>query len=156
MTLCTAVLALSACAAAPDADRMLAGVPAYVPADAAPPAMTSATNEIVGPTWQWQRMQRAGDPAVTPDGPERYTLGFQPGGRVNIRADCNRGSGSYEVNGVEMKFGPFALTKVACPPESKDGLFLRALAQVRAYAIDPEGLALTSGDGSVMRFRAVR
>jgi heat shock protein HslJ len=118
--------------------------------------MTSATNEIVGPIWQWQRTQRTGEPAVAPDAPDRYTLAFQPGGRVNVRADCNRGSGSYEVDGTGMKFGPMALTKMACPPDSKDSAFLRALAQTRTYAFDPEGLLLTLGDGTLMRFRSAR
>jgi heat shock protein HslJ len=153
MIVCAGALTLSACAAAPDANRAQTGMPAYVPANSAPPTMNSATNEVVGPVWQWQRTQRAGEPTAMPDAPERYTLAFQPGGRVNVRADCNRGSGSYEVNGVEMKLGPIALTKMACPPESKDGVFLRALAQVKTYALDPEGLVLALRDGGTMRFR---
>ncbi|HEY5307932.1 MAG TPA: META domain-containing protein [Casimicrobiaceae bacterium] len=148
--------ALSACAAAPNPVPAPDTVPSYFPANSVPPAMTSATNEIVGPIWQWLRTQRAGEPGVAPDAPDRYTVAFQPGGRVDVRADCNRGSGSYEVNGADMKLGPVALTKMACPPESKDSVFLRALAQTRTYAFGPEGLVLTLGDGSVMRFRPAR
>jgi len=156
MILCTGAFALSACAAAPDAAPAPNAAPSYFPANSVPPAMTSATNEIVGPIWQWLRTQRAGEPGVAPDAPDRYTVAFQPGGRVDVRADCNRGSGSYEVNGADMKLGPVALTKMACPPESKDSVFLRALAQTRTYAFGPEGLVLTLGDGSVMRFRPAR
>ena len=156
MIFCTGAFALSACAATPERVPAPNAAPSYFPANSIPPAMTSATNEIVGPIWQWLHTQRAGEPAVAPDAPDRYTLAFQPGGRVNVRADCNRGSGSYQVDGSDMKFGPIALTKMACPPDSKDSVFLRALAQTRTYAFDPEGLLLTLGDGTLMRFRSAR
>ena len=58
--------------------------------------------------------------------PERYTLVFQPGGTVAVRADCNRGSGSYLLNGGALSFGPMALTRAMCPPGSMDGEFVQA------------------------------
>ena len=85
------------------------------PANAAPPVLAVASNEIVGPVWLWQRTQLADGKLVTPAAPERYTLAFQGGGRVNLRADCNRGSGAYEVNGNAMKLGAAALTRMGCP-----------------------------------------
>jgi len=87
--------------------------------------------------------------------PERYTLSFQAGGRVNVRADCNRGSGGYEVDSAQMKFGAIALTKMACPAGSQDADFLRMLIKASAYAIDRGDLALTLSDGVSMRFRPV-
>ena len=83
--------------------------------------------------WQWQRTQLGDAPAVAAAAPERYTLSFQGGGRVNVRADCNRGSGGYEVNGAQMRFGAVALTKMAVPP-SQDSEFLRSVMQANAYA----------------------
>ena len=85
--------------------------------------------------------------------PEHYTLLFQNGGRVNVRADCNRGGGSYEVNGGAIRFGAIALTRMGCPPGSQDGEFLRSLAQAAAYAIERGDLVLTLADGAAMRFR---
>ena len=55
------------------------------------------------PTFRWPPMNSSaacgsgsarslpGGKGVTAAGPERYTLAFQPGGRVLLRADCNRG-----------------------------------------------------------------
>ena len=86
-----------------------------------------ASNELVGRVWQWQRSDLPGGKSVAVASPERYTLAFQAGGRVLLRADCNRGSGSYEVNGNAMKMGPAATTKMGCPPDSQDGEFLRQL-----------------------------
>lgn len=88
--------------------------------------------------------------------PDRYTLSFQGGGRVNMRADCNRGSGSYEVNGAQIKFGAVALTRMACPPGSQDADFLLTIAQATAYAMDRGELVLTLSDGASMRFKPVQ
>jgi heat shock protein HslJ len=81
-------------------------------------------------------------------------LAFQGGGRVNLRADCNRGSGAYEVNGNAMKLGAAALTRMGCPPGSQDAEFVAGLARVASYAIVDNELVLTLADGGTMRFRA--
>jgi heat shock protein HslJ len=118
-----------------------------------PPIVTPASGEIVGPVWQWQRTQLGSAPVVVSAAPDRYTLSFQEGGRVNVRADCNRGSGSYEVNGTQIRFGPIALTRMGCPPGSQDTEFLRSMAQAAAYTMDRGELVLTLSDGASMRFK---
>jgi len=85
--------------------------------------------------------------------PDRYTLSFQGGGRVNVRADCNRGSGSYEVNGAQIRFGAIALTRMACPSTSQDAEFLRSVVQANAFAMDRGELVLALSDGASMRFK---
>ena len=72
-----------------------------------------------------------------------------------LRADCNRGSGAYEVNGSAMKLSPAAVTKMGCPPGSQDSEFLQALSRVTGYAIDGKELTLTLSGGGSMSFRAV-
>lgn len=148
-------LAATACQDMPRTGSAPASAPAYVPANAMPPVVTVASSEIVGPVWQWQRTQLGGAPAVVAAAPDRYTLSFQGGGRVNVRADCNRGSGSYEVDNAQVKFGAIALTKMACPAGSQDADFLRMLVRATAYAIDRGELVLTLSDGASMRFRPV-
>lgn len=130
------------------------GAPAYVPGNAAPPTLTAASNELVGPVWHWQRTQWTDGRVVTAVAPERYTLRFEGGGRVLVQADCNRGGGTYEVNGGAMKMGPAALTRMGCPPGSQDREFVPALASVTSYAIANYELLLTLADGGIMHFRA--
>ena len=144
----TTALSSAGCQQAPPAN-----MPAYVPANAAPPIVTVAASEIVGPVWQWQRTQLGSAPPVVAAAPERYTLSFQPGGRLNVRADCNRGGGSYDVNGTQMSIGAIALTRMGCPAGSQDAEFLRTLAQVTSYAVVRGDLVLTLSDGASMRFR---
>ena len=126
--------------------------PAYVPANAAPPAIDEASNGLVGKAWQWDRSQHSDGSTVVPTSPERYTLQFQPGGKLDIRADCNRGSGPYAVNGSAMKMGPFATTKMLCPAGSQDTAFLRDLERVVDFRFARGQLALTMSSGGMMRF----
>jgi heat shock protein HslJ len=147
-------LATGGCAMPDPALAPSAGAPRYVPTNATPPLMTVASNELVGPVWVWQRTQLADGKLVTPAAPDRYTLTFQGGGRVNLRADCNRGGGAYEVNGNAMKLGAAALTKMGCPAGSQDMEFVAALARVASYGIVNNELILTLTDGGTMRFRA--
>ena len=70
-----------------------------------------------------------------------------------MRADCNRGSGSYEINGAQIRFGPIALTRMGCPPGSQDADFLRTLAQASSNAMKRGELVLTLSDGASMRFK---
>lgn len=146
-----AAIALSACAARDPAPA--GGAPAFVPSNAAPPVLDLASNEIVGPVWQWQRTDLPAGARVVAAEPDRYTLSFQGGGRVLLRADCNRGSGAYEVNDTTMKLGAAALTRMGCPPGSQDGDFLLQLARVARYTVAGGELVLTLSDGGTMRFR---
>ena len=130
------------------------GAPSYSSSSAMPPTLSSAANDLGIPTWQWQRAKVDGRD-VTAAAPDRYTLKFEGGGRVLLRADCNRGSGAYEVSGAAMKLSPVALTKMACPPGSQDTEFVQALSRVTNYAINEKELVLTLSGGGSMSFRAV-
>lgn len=134
-------------------DPNLAGAPSYAPAGALPPTLTASANELAIPTWQWQRTQLADGRTIVAAAPERYTLRFEGGGRVLVRADCNRGSGSYEVNGNAMKLAPVALTRMGCPPGTQDSEFVQPLSRVASYAVSANELVLTLADGGTMRFK---
>ena len=131
------------------------GAPSYSPTSAMPPTLSSAANDLGIPTWQWQRAKLDGGRDVVAAAPDRYTLKFEGGGRVVLRADCNRGSGSYEVNGAAMKLSPVALTKMACPSGSQDTEFVQGLSRATSYAINDRELVLTLSGGGTMVFRGV-
>src|SRR5947208_692682 len=60
-----------------------------------PPAMKDdADPTLAGRVWTWQSSELRGE-RIVPDVPERYTIEFQPDGRVQARADCNRGGAGY-------------------------------------------------------------
>lgn len=147
------LLPLLAACASPANEGSLNRVPAFAPGSAAPPpAIASDSNDLTGAVWLWQGTQQGSAPVLAPAGTDRYSLAFQGGGRVNLRADCNRGTGPYAINGSSMKMGPFALTKMMCAEGSRDGEFLRDLERVATYGVTRGQLNLTLPDGSVMRF----
>jgi uncharacterized lipoprotein YbaY len=92
-------------------------------------------SSLTGVVWQWQHTVTSTN-SMTPDDPSRYTIEFGSDGRGSIRADCNRGSGSYEVTGNQITFGPIATTLAACPPGSLDSDFLRQLDDAGVYTTD--------------------
>src|SRR3954447_702539 len=113
-TLSIAGLALALlCSACATTDTNPPVLPGYV--DAPPPAMAISDDSLLIYTvWTWQDTQLANGTRVVPNASDRYTVEFQPGGTVNVRADCNRGKGTYAQSGALLSFGPIALTKMAC------------------------------------------
>lgn len=149
-----AAVAAGACAMSDPNLSPRSGTPAYMPSNAMPPTLSAAANDLVGPTWQWERTQLGDGRSLVAAAPERYTLRFEGGGRVLLRADCNRGSGAYEVNGSAMKLGPTALSRMGCPAGTQDAEFAAPLVRVTGYAISDGALMLTLADGGTMRLRA--
>jgi len=143
----TAAAVLVACSVEPEA-------PPPPPAAAAP---AEAAGELEGTSWRLVRIQSMDDREFVPDDGNRYTLSFESGGTVAVRADCNRGRGAWtreEPSG--LTFGPLAMTRMACPPDSLDGRFLQDLAHVRSYVLHDGTLFLaTMADGAILEFEPV-
>jgi heat shock protein HslJ len=92
-----------------------------------------------------------------PDDPAKYTLAFDStGGRVAMRLDCNRGSGTYDSkpgingDGGTLTFGPLAVTRAFCPPPSLGDRIARDMAFVRSFRIANGRLAMSlMADGGI-------
>ncbi len=151
----TLLLWISLAACAPSEYRAPV-LPGYV--NAPPPPLAAAGDALLtGTVWAWKGTLMSDDKRIVPDAPERYTLEFQPGGKANIRADCNRGSASYTLNGSALSFGPIALTRAMCPPGSRDAEFLNGLQHVSGQLFDGNDLVLMlKVDAGSMRFTTPR
>lgn len=144
---------LVACATSPTGGLVLPGNVTAPP----PPIVAPGDALLTGTVWTWQGTQMSDESRVVPDSPERYTLEFLPGGRVNVRADCNRGSASYLLDGSALSFGPIALTRAMCPPGAKDADFLKGLEAVSGQLFRGNDLVLTlKFDSGSMRFTTSR
>jgi heat shock protein HslJ len=146
-------LAVGACSTSGSGGKDAGNAPSYDPANAKPPVLTAAANQLVGPVWQWTGTAGADGKLVPVAAPDRYTLTFVEGGRVQVRADCNRGAGGYDVNGGAMSMGPAAMTRVGCPADTQETTFMSQLSRVVGYSIANNQLVLALGDGRAMRFR---
>jgi heat shock protein HslJ len=145
--------ALAACAATETGAPVLPGR-----INAPPPPMGAAGDTLLTHTvWAWQGTQMKDGRRIAPDAPERYSLDFQPGGQVSVRADCNRGRASYRLDDTALTLGPIALTKMMCPPGSRDAEFLEQLAAVTRQTTRGDELVLTlRNDAGSMRFTTPR
>jgi heat shock protein HslJ len=146
-------LAVVACAATePGAPLMPGSV------NAPPPPITAAGDALLtGAVWSWQETVMNDGKRIVPAASGRYTLLFQPGGMVAVQADCNRGSGSYLLNGGSLSFGPIAMTRAMCPPGSLDTEFLKGLGLVSGQLFRGNDLVLTlKVDSASMIFTSPR
>ena len=92
---------------------------------------------------------------VRPEDPSLYTLSFGSDGKVSMRLNCNRGSGSWSATptsarGGSIEFGPIAATRAFCPPPSLDEQIARDFEYVRSYTIEEDRLFLSlMADGGI-------
>ena len=141
-----------------------AAIMTFLPADAsatgeeAPmttPPMTStdtAGNPLAETAWQWQETTYTDGAVVTAQDPARYRLIFLADGRLNAQVDCNRGMGSYTVEGDALTFSPIGTTRMLCPEGSQGEQFLEELAAVNGYELAGDTLSLQT-EGGVMTFQ---
>jgi para-nitrobenzyl esterase len=125
--------------------------------DQPPPAAATLPPEVLEVTWEWVSLTTPVE-TVTPGEPQQYTLTFTREGRVAMRADCNRGNGTYVV-GVDRRitFGLFALTRAACPPGSQSDRFVRDVGRSTSYFVRNAELYLEMPvDSGTLRFRQSR
>lgn len=117
-------------------------------------ASTTQRSELEGSHWQLVIIQSMDDSQYTPAGPQDFSLTFEPGGKLLVQSDCNRGVGSWtSTQPGQLTFSPIALTRMACRPGSIDGRFNQDVAYVRSYVLNGDNLYLaTMADGSILEF----
>ena len=122
---------------------------------AAEPSEAEMSNDLAGTSWQWEQSIYEGNMMLLVNDPSRYTITFNADGTVAVMLDCNRGNGSYVVDGSNLTFGPIASTRMACPPDSQDAAFSEDLAAVASFVLADGNLHLTLGTDGVMEFSPV-
>ena len=119
--------------------------------------------ELTNTSWQLVSFQSMDDSQGTTlvEVPEKYTLTFSADGKVVLRLDCNRGTGSWQStasadgNSGTLKFGPIASTRAFCPPPSMGDKLARDLGYVRSYLLKEGRLYLSlMADAGIYEWRA--
>lgn len=109
--------------------------------------------ELDGTSWQLVEIVSMNDTVDKPEDRSKYTLDFQADGRAAIRADCNRGTGTWSADGSQLEFGPIASTRALCPPGSISEKYLAQFGWVRSFVMREGHLFLaTMADGSIIEF----
>jgi len=102
--------------------------------------------------WQWQETF-AQEQTFRVETPERYTINFDPSLRAAVRFDCNRGGGTYKIDGDTLTISGFATTRMACPAGSVAPRFADELLHTRSFYVNDDGLYLVlADDAGTMHF----
>lgn len=109
--------------------------------------------EIINIQWQWSEMTgNASDSQLTIPDPGNYILVFVPDGTYLIKADCNRGSGNYILEGNNLTLEPGPITLAYCGDQSLDDEYLSALGNVTSLDLESEQLILYTKNEEKMIF----
>jgi heat shock protein HslJ len=110
--------------------------------------------DVLGKTWEWVGTITPVE-KITVSNPERYTISLTDDGKLQARFDCNRGGGEYKISAGKLSFGPLLSTRMACPPGTLDGPYMRDLQRVVSFFIQDGDLYLELPlDSGTMLFRA--
>ena len=136
-----ALLALGACASGPETPGPTA-------------ARDPQPGALGGTAWRLVAIQSMDDSRYVPAADAAYTLAFGDDGIVTLQADCNRGRGMFFAPPEGgLTFGPLALTRRLCGPDSLHDRFLSDLSHVRSFVLEDGNLYLaTMADGAILEF----
>jgi putative lipoprotein len=140
-----------------------AGSPAEIPVSRVgwtpPDGSTSAPNPDASLTdTYWKLTEIDGQPAALGAGErELHMVLTSEGARVRGFSGCNRFTGSYELNGDQLRFKALAVTRMACREGmEQEQRFLEALRGVVRVTVSGDSLALYTGDERlILRFSVI-
>ena len=133
-----AIVSIAACASSP-----------LAPSSATDTTTTTITAATVPGELKLQSLTRADSTTVAVAEPDRFTVQFLDDNRIAVRADCNRGAGSFSTNGNAVTVGPMAVTKAYCGSDSIDNEFLSLLDGTNVVMVSAASVLLTSARGSL-------
>ena len=107
-----------------------------------------------GTAWQLVKFRGGDGKALAPDDPAKYTIEFFAEGGVAMRIDCNRARGTWKSTAPgQLEFGPLAVTRVQCPPDSLHDRVALDVSKVRSYVVRNGHLYLSlMADGGIYEF----
>jgi para-nitrobenzyl esterase len=113
--------------------------------------------EFAGTAWRLVEILSMDGAVFTPKDRSHYTLAFAADGSATLRADCNRGTGTWSSQGPnQLQFGPIASTRAMCPPGSLSDRYLAQFEWIRSYVTRDGHLFLaTMADGAIIEFEPV-
>ncbi len=103
-------------------------------------------------TWTWVKTQYSNDIELVPNQPNTFTITFNGEGSVSATTDCNAMSGTYELDGNQIIFGPIAMTKMFCS-NSQEQEFASMLAEAHSFFFTRKGELIFEFDRGTATFR---
>jgi heat shock protein HslJ len=120
-----------------------------------PFARSTSPDAVIGLLWQWVGTSTPDDDISVAE-PERYLLLLNAEGRAEIEFDCNSGGGDYSIDEGSLAFGPLISTRMACPDDTQDFVYMSQLQRATAFYVEGGELHVELAmDGGTMRFAPV-
>lgn len=110
----------------------------------------NAGGSLEGPTWVVDELVVDGSSTAPMDG-SSITATFEDGGVGGI-SGCNSYSGSYELDGSSIAFGPMATTLMFCDEGlmTQEQAYLVLLDSAEEYEVSGDTLTMLSGSGDTL------
>ena len=117
-------------------------------------AASRPPSELAGTTWRLLKFEGGDGKILKPDDPSKYTIELAADGQLSARLDCNRGRGVWKSAGSsQVSFGPMALTRAQCAPDSLHDQIVKQWINIRSYVIRDGHLFLAlMADGGIYEF----
>jgi heat shock protein HslJ len=109
--------------------------------------------DITDREWLLTEIHYFNDAAVKPVTPAHYVLQPFHNGTVLVKADCNRGTGTFELVGKKLTFQKIGYTREICLPGSLSEQYIKALEAAASCMVRDDSLFIYStGDSGVLKF----
>lgn len=110
---------------------------------------------LAGVVWEWRDFRGGNDELIQPDDPGNYTVSFLADGKLAIKADCSRATGSYTVDGPKIDLMIGGVIRMKCPPGSLMDRYLQDLGDATSHVFREGDLYLALPvDAGIMAFAA--
>ena len=106
--------------------------------------------------WEVVATSGADGKRVVVSNPKRYTVQFQPGGRLAVASGCNHLAGTYKAKHgtLEVRIFNSAISPCSAASKSEEEPVLGLLDAVTRYEFDPDGYLVLAGDDERLWLRA--
>jgi heat shock protein HslJ len=111
---------------------------------------------LLGVEWRLAEIHPANAAVLMAGDPLQYTITFGDDGSFGGQLNCNRMSGTYELEGGKLTFGPIASTMAFCPEDNIAIPYTQALSSILSFAVVEGRLIVVYGpDGGELVYLPV-
>lgn len=123
--------------------------------------------DLTGTTWKLLSIDSMASPEEEPGiviaDPSKFTVTFGDDGKAGFLINCNRGNSTWQVEGAgpesgSLRFGPIAVTRMACPSPENDARVASSFGEVRSYLLGKDNTLHLSmeADSGIMHLQLTK
>jgi heat shock protein HslJ len=123
----------------------------------AAPAAILPPAPLLGTMWGLHSILLVDGTILAPDVRDRYTLLLGADGSALLQVDCNRAVGRFDLDGQQLAFAPFAISRAFCPDGDLETPYVTRMQGVARYTFAEGKLVLaTANEDALLFFEPLR